>query len=196
MSVQIAILGFLRERSYHGYELKKIIEKRMGNWTDIKFGSIYHALRNLEKAGFIRMIGTSSEGGKPARSVYEITDSGYQQLTLLLKETILNIQKLRSKDDMVIFFGGKLNKKDFTEILEKKQQLLSQLKDKLIRHSLEIEKYAPDCSNLANWLIKHHVMHIEVEMKWFKMIMKELMDGRLYPSEFSVAGIKSPESKT
>ena len=51
-----------------GYELKKAIQHQMGAWTDIKFGSIYHALNNLEKEGHVVKVSTSSEGGKPKRS--------------------------------------------------------------------------------------------------------------------------------
>ncbi len=47
MSTRLVILGFLRERSLHGYEIKQLIEDRMGDWTSIAFGSIYFALSKL-----------------------------------------------------------------------------------------------------------------------------------------------------
>jgi DNA-binding PadR family transcriptional regulator len=46
MSTRLVILGLLRERSLHGYEIKHIIQDHMGDWTSIAFGSIYFALKN------------------------------------------------------------------------------------------------------------------------------------------------------
>jgi len=190
MSAQLAILGFLRERNYHGYQLKKVIESRMGAWTDIKFGSIYHALSYLEKTGCVRIIETSSKGGKPARSIYAITNEGRQEFKRLLRENIVSMQMVYFKEDFGVFFGGHLDRAELVDILKQRIQALGELKDDLQKYSTKIEQYAPDCINLAYWLVMHHIMHIEVEMKWFRRIMQELLSGRLYPSEYTVAGIK------
>lgn len=76
MSTRLALLGILRERPLHGYEIKRTIEERMGDWTDIKFGSIYFALGTLERDGAIRRLGTEREGKRPSREIYEITAEG------------------------------------------------------------------------------------------------------------------------
>lgn len=188
MAVQLAILGFLRERNYHGYELKKIIEKRMGSWTDIKFGSIYHALGHLEKSGAVRKVSTTKDGAKPARSIYAITDAGREEFKTLLRENILDLHRVYIKEDIGIFFGGKLDKDEFAEILRKRIGMLLELEDFLEKHSREIEKFIPDCINVARWLVMHYVMHLKVEVEWYKKIREELIAGKLYPSEYSVAG--------
>ncbi len=196
MAVQLAILGFLRERNYHGYELKKIIEKRMGNWSDIKFGSIYHALGYLEKSGAVRKVSTTKDGAKPTRSIYAITDTGREEFKTLLRENILDLHRVYLKEDIGVFFGGKLDKDEFVEILQKRIGMLLELKDFLEKHSREIEKFVPDCINLARWLVMHHVMHLDVELKWFKKIREELAAGKLYPPGYSVAGELSSSKKS
>ncbi len=190
MSVQLAILGFLRERNYHGYELKKSIESRMGAWTDIKFGSIYHALNHLEKSGFVRNVETLRKSGKPARSIYAITDDGRHEFRRLLRENIIKMQMVYLKEDVGVFFGGHLEKTELAEILEQRIQALGEAKNKLLKHKNMVGQYAPDCINVANWLVTHHIMHLEVEIKWFRGIVKELLAGKLYPSENGVAGKK------
>lgn len=193
MSVQLAILGFLRERNYHGYELKKTIERQMGAWTDIKFGSIYHALNNLEKEGFVVKVSTSSEGGKPARSIFSITDTGYEEFRRRLNENILNMQRIYLKEDIGVFFGGKIDKDELLSILKQRLKKMTELKIHLDFHLEKIKEIAPGLSNLPHWLITHHLMHLDVEIEWFKRITQELTDGNLYPSEYSVDFNITPE---
>jgi len=186
MSVQLAILGFLRERNYHGYELKKAIEHQMGAWTDIKFGSIYHALNNLEKEGSVVKVSTSSEGGKPARSIFSITDTGHEEFRRRLNENILNMQRMFLKEDIGIFFGGKIDKDELLSILKQRLKKMTELKTCLDLHLDKIKEIAPGLANLPHWLIMHHIMHLDVEIEWFKKITQELTDGNLYPSEYTV----------
>lgn len=43
--LKTVLLGFLREGPLHGYELKRIIEHAMGDWTDIAFAEIDRVVR-------------------------------------------------------------------------------------------------------------------------------------------------------
>ncbi|MCF7810719.1 PadR family transcriptional regulator [bacterium] len=193
MSVQLAILGFLRERNYHGYELKKTIERQMGAWTDIKFGSLYHALNNLEKEGFVVKVSTSSEGGKPARSIFSITKTGHEEFCKRLKDNILNLQRVFLKEDIGVFFGGKMDKGELLSILKERLKKMNELKEHLELHKEKIKEIAPCLSNLPHWLIMHHLMHVDVEIEWFQKIIQELIRGNLYPSEYSVDFNITPE---
>ena len=40
MSTRLVILGFLRRAPLYGYQIKRMIEQIMGDWTNIAFGSI------------------------------------------------------------------------------------------------------------------------------------------------------------
>jgi DNA-binding PadR family transcriptional regulator len=165
----------------------------MGAWTDIKFGSIYHALNNLEKEGFVVKVSTSSEGGKPARSIFSITDTGYEEFRRRLNENILNMQRIYLKEDIGVFFGGKIDKDELLSILKQRLKKMTELKIHLDFHLEKIKEIAPGLSNLPHWLITHHLMHLDVEIEWFKRITQELTDGNLYPSEYSVDFNITPE---
>ena len=180
MSVQLAILGFLRERNYHGYELKKSIEQRMGMWTDIKFGSIYHALNSLERAGFVRKVATSSAHGKPARSVYAITPAGKREFEALLHKNILDFHPVHLKEDIGIYFGGWLTLDDLDSILARRIKMLRNIINMLVDHRTHIDDYAPEQVRLGYWLITHHIKHLEVELEWFRRVRREIKTGRLY----------------
>ena len=51
--LELAVLGLLSEQPLHGYELKKRLSETLGPLYGISFGSLYPALRRLEKSGAI-----------------------------------------------------------------------------------------------------------------------------------------------
>ncbi len=106
-------------------------------------------------------------------------------------QNITDMKMVYLKEDIGVLFGGKIAKKELVVFFKQKLQALAEAKNYLRKHRSEIDKYAPDYVNLANWLVMHHIMHIEVEIKWFRRIMQELLDGKLYPPAYKVAGRKS-----
>jgi len=53
--LELAILGLLKEQELHGYELKKRLSETLGPVSRVSFGSLYPALRRLEKTGAIEV---------------------------------------------------------------------------------------------------------------------------------------------
>lgn len=106
--LELPILGLLREEPMHGYELKKRLDETVGVVAGVSYGSLYPALRRLEKAGDIEaldpmapivpMPATGSIGGETAaarvrrrfttskrkRKEYRISDRGLGVLDELL----------------------------------------------------------------------------------------------------------------
>jgi DNA-binding PadR family transcriptional regulator len=72
----------------HGYELRKIAaENRIEAWTGVLPGSIYHALKQMEKEGLVRSRDETSASAR-ARSVYAITAAGHRALRRLVAESL------------------------------------------------------------------------------------------------------------
>jgi DNA-binding PadR family transcriptional regulator len=69
--LDFAILGILTDGPLHGYELKRrLADSDHGFWT-VSFGSLYPALRRLERRDFIAVAAGSSR-----RKVYQLTPEG------------------------------------------------------------------------------------------------------------------------
>ncbi len=62
--LELAILGLLKEEPLHGYELKKRLGEALGFLWGVSYGSLYPALRRLERAGAIEIVAP-----KPAPTV-------------------------------------------------------------------------------------------------------------------------------
>ncbi|HZU73426.1 MAG TPA: PadR family transcriptional regulator [Acidimicrobiales bacterium] len=65
--LELAILGLLKEQELHGYELKKRLADTFG-LSRVSFGSLYPALRRLEKTGAVEAADAGDEGDRPAPS--------------------------------------------------------------------------------------------------------------------------------
>jgi DNA-binding PadR family transcriptional regulator len=58
--LELAVLGLLAEQPRHGYELKKRLSETLGPLWGISFGSLYPALRRLERGGEIEEVGADA----------------------------------------------------------------------------------------------------------------------------------------
>jgi DNA-binding PadR family transcriptional regulator len=54
--LELAILGLLRDRAQHGYELKKQLGALLGPWSGVSSGSLYPALGRLESKGAVTAV--------------------------------------------------------------------------------------------------------------------------------------------
>lgn len=59
------MLGLLKDQELHGYELRKRLGDALGPLSRVSFGSLYPALRRLEKAGAVEVATGLDDGGIP-----------------------------------------------------------------------------------------------------------------------------------
>ena len=84
--VRLWVLGLLTKRPMHGYEIKQYLEvTRSDRWAGILVGSIYHAIKQLEREGLIARKALEHVGNR-TRTVYAITPAGEEEFRRLLRE--------------------------------------------------------------------------------------------------------------
>ncbi|MGO9122969.1 MAG: helix-turn-helix transcriptional regulator [Desulfomonilaceae bacterium] len=75
MDVQSILLGFLMRSSMTGYDLKKAFAISFSFFSGLSYGTIYPALKKMEKLGLISKT-VEIQDGAPNRKVYTITEAG------------------------------------------------------------------------------------------------------------------------
>ena len=76
--LDLAVLGLLAEQPCHGYDLRKRLSETLGPLWGISFGSLYPALRRLERTGAVEVIDADGEIlgahliGGPAAEIIQI----------------------------------------------------------------------------------------------------------------------------
>jgi DNA-binding PadR family transcriptional regulator len=83
--LELAILGLLKERSMHGYQLSKRLTNTLGGFWRVSYGSLYPTLRRLESDGAVERVFDEQEVGR-RKNVYRITPTGEELFQRLLGE--------------------------------------------------------------------------------------------------------------
>jgi DNA-binding PadR family transcriptional regulator len=85
----MAVLGLLRERPRHPYEMQALLRDRhVGAVVKLRGGSLYDAIGRLTKAGLVEPVETTRTGARPERTVYALTNAGGALLDSLVREYV------------------------------------------------------------------------------------------------------------
>jgi DNA-binding PadR family transcriptional regulator len=85
--IEMAILGLLKDRPMHGYQLSRELSEQLGGLWKVSYGSLYPSLRRLERDGAIASVsGSPAGGGGRRKTVYRITPEGEALFLRLLEE--------------------------------------------------------------------------------------------------------------
>lgn len=83
--LELAILGFLRAESIHGYELKQRLTMLTGHFRPVSDGALYPAIARLEKQGLLGRRQEQAGQGAP-RQIMSLTPGGEAELLRRLRE--------------------------------------------------------------------------------------------------------------
>jgi DNA-binding PadR family transcriptional regulator len=77
-TLAMVLLALLIEAPMHPYRMQQMIKERgQDQLVNVaQRNSVYQALDRLVRDGLVRPAGTAREGGRPERTVFEITDEG------------------------------------------------------------------------------------------------------------------------
>jgi DNA-binding PadR family transcriptional regulator len=73
--LELAVLGLLKERSMHGYQLKKRLSETLGPLFPVSYGALYPALKRLRAEGAVEEVFPKAEVRR-RKNVYRITPQG------------------------------------------------------------------------------------------------------------------------
>jgi DNA-binding PadR family transcriptional regulator len=159
--LELAILGLLKERGMHGYQLKKRLADTLGSFWQVSYGSLYPALKRLQREGAVEMIFPREQVGR-RKNVYRITKQGEE----LFAELLVRAGQEATEDNgfsVRFAFFKYLKPETRIRLLERRRAYLegrgSKLNDSL--HSL---KESIDSYTLS--LMNHELAATETDIRW------------------------------
>lgn len=188
--VQLFILFFFSIKPTHGYEIQRFISlNRMSEWNNIKSGSIYYAIKKLEKDGYIRMIDKPEEGEKK-KQIYEITQRGRDVLKkLAYNEMSKPLQGAASEKFLLYPIIANLQKEEIIQCVEKH---ISDLKAQKIRiDDWRKEKEQKACS-MEVITLDYMITTVDSQIIWHNMMLENL-DNIIQESKEIVKLIKETD---
>ena len=108
--VRLLVLGTLAARGpMYGHQIRRIAEMiNVEAWSEIRAGSLYHALHQLEAEGLIEAVRTEQRGRLPARTVYAVTAEGRTELSVLRDRGLREVHAPRDPFDVALWVAAGL----------------------------------------------------------------------------------------
>ena len=159
--LDMAILGLLREGPMHGYELRQRLVE-FGFWR-ISFGSVYPALRRLDKAGFIEVRPASGR-----RKEYLITADGKEYFQQILEDESSEVENTTAFRVRLAFFRY-MEPDTRIGFLERRKTVL---KDRIANTRSSIRKAADRVDRYTASLMQHGVRSAEADLAWLDELLE------------------------
>jgi DNA-binding PadR family transcriptional regulator len=190
--LELAVLGLLADQPRHGYELKKRLSETLGPLWGISFGSLYPALRRLERSGAIEevvdqpaapagvaVVATGSVKGELAaarqrrralpgrrtRKAYAITETGRQLFADLLTEESVDDDRAFA---LKLSFCRYLSPANRLAFLERRRAQLTQ--------RLATSKRGPSSRTIDRYtrsLLEHRASSTQHDLEWIEGLIAQ-----------------------
>lgn len=163
-AVRLLVLGVMRLRQpTYGYAVRReLLSWRAETWTNVKPGSIYHALKQLTQEGKLSAFGTQGSTQGPGRTLFELTEAGEAEFRKLMDEALVSVDM--EELGAGIAFMDALPRAHVIEKLREQRRNAAAVRDDLIAmiptfpgrygppHATDLlELWSGVFDNLSNW---------------------------------------------
>jgi DNA-binding PadR family transcriptional regulator len=164
--LELAVLGLLKERPMHGYQLSRELGDSLGGLWRVSYGSLYPTLRRLESDAAIESEAGDVRGAR-RKKVYRITPKGEQIFLELLQESPQDTQTEDARFRMRLAFFRYLPPETRIRLLERRRLALQ---DRLatIAESLRTGRRTDDYGRA---LIEHNRSVTESDITWLEQLI-------------------------
>ncbi|MFI0486972.1 PadR family transcriptional regulator [Actinomadura sp. 9N215] len=172
----LAVLSTVSVKPMHPYEMASLMRARgKDRDMDIKWGSLYTVVGNLEKHGFLAVEGSAREGARPERTVYRITDEGRDELSDWVRELIAVPERERPRFEAGLSVLGALGPDETARLLAER---LAALEREIagVRAALAAETEVPRLFLIET---EYDLAIRSAEADWVRGFLAEIEDGSL-----------------
>jgi DNA-binding PadR family transcriptional regulator len=157
-----------------GYDIiQELNRKKIDRWTDIKKGSIYHALRQLQKEGAIIEVEQTKLGRYPDKTIFKITPKGKELFDSLQEQAFLGLFPHYYGFKIALKFNKRRSSEDIKEFADKAIEAID-LQFKAMDDYLNTLDKSSSLYKTDSFFIKHDKMLFEAEKKWIREAVKNL----------------------
>jgi DNA-binding PadR family transcriptional regulator len=190
--LELAILGLLKERPMHGYELRKQLSQKLGLFWTVSFGSLYPTLKKLERRGVVEKVTPAGDERARRKQEYCITAAGEDDFLALLGELDANTWE-EEKFSLRLAFFRYLKPEIRLRLLERRR---SYLEDRLTHGERALQRalrVRADTYTVA--LMRHGVDGINNDIAWLdELIAAERLRISEDRADYPVAPVAPDES--
>ncbi|HEY7406271.1 MAG TPA: PadR family transcriptional regulator [Candidatus Angelobacter sp.] len=178
MKAELLILGVLHRGNFHPYEIKRRLRNAMVEcYTEVDVGTLYYAIRQLEKNRFITAVREERVARGGVRTVYGISARGRRRFQELLNEQFAAPGPVAQTLYSAMLF---LQFADLTLVAELLRTRITRETESL-RELAEIRKQLrPAAATGALHLMKHIELQHRLDRRWLQGVLADVEAGRVH----------------
>ncbi|HIY40091.1 MAG TPA: PadR family transcriptional regulator [Candidatus Nocardiopsis merdipullorum] len=197
-ATRLLVLGVVRMEGYaHGYRVgRELMSWGVEDWANVKWGSIYHALRKLTQEGKLREF-TPQGDQIVERTSYALTEKGEAEIRRLLRKALRTIG-----DDGAMLGAGvtlmtTLKRGEAVELLQERVRLLERVNCTPLDAEGGDEAWGRPEHVRALFSLWHY--NVEADLRWSRELLRDLEEGRFTmasdsPRAFGLPPVDPPSS--
>lgn len=159
---ELLLLGLLRRREMHGYQLSEFLDAHLGLFFDLKKATAYNVLGKMEEKGWVESR-KEQEGKRPPRRVFAITAEGEALFQELLRSSLAEYLPAVFPGNVPILFLDALPRDERKALLTKREGLITERLGFL--ETLE--------DHLEHPLLDHKLQMLKTERAWVQGLIKD-----------------------
>ncbi|HTX06688.1 MAG TPA: PadR family transcriptional regulator [Steroidobacteraceae bacterium] len=178
MKARALILGVLHRGDFHPYEIKRRLENAMVEcYIDVDVGTLYYAIRQLEKEDLISAVSRERVARGGMRTVYRITPKGKLEFQTLLHRQFEQEGPVSQTLYGALLFLHLADPAVVEELLRRRLERLDELIAKLgpIRKELR-----PVLSTGGEYLLEHIERQRHLDREWLKDLLSDVKARRVH----------------
>jgi DNA-binding PadR family transcriptional regulator len=171
----LAVLATVVQGPMHRYEMASVMRAR-GKDRDmnIKWGSLYTVVQNLERNGYLEAIGVTRQGARPERTVYQITDAGRDELIAWTRELLAEPEAEHTRFIAGLSVLAVLAPQDVTELLRARLE-------RLTRSVEDMTALLTEAAHVPRLFLiedEYRIAMTRAEADWVRSLLDELTTGK------------------
>ncbi|GAA1654480.1 PadR family transcriptional regulator [Actinoplanes couchii] len=171
----LAVLAVLAQRPMHPYEIATTLrgQGKDGDF-EIKWGSLYTVIRNLDKHHLVAAVGSSRAGARPERTVYRITGDGRDELVDWARELVRTPVTERTRFRAGLSVLSILRPDEAVELL---RQRLDLTRESITAARASLAGHAGRVPRLFLVEVEYDLAIQEAEAAWIAALVADITDG-------------------
>ena len=172
MDARLLILGVLHRGDFHPYEIKRRLEAAMVEcYIDVDVGTLYYAVRQLEKSGLINAVAQERVARGGIRTIYRITPEGRAEFQE-------GLHRQFDKDGPIAqtLYGALLfmHLADRPKVVESIRKRIARLDDLIEKLGPIREELGPKVSTGGDHLLRHIEEQRKLDRAWLKDLLADI----------------------
>jgi DNA-binding PadR family transcriptional regulator len=174
MHKTLLVLGLLRSRPLHGYELHRIVRAHGELYTDLKKANLYYLLDRLARDGYLDVqVEPGARGARGERLIYTITEKGRAYFEMLLRGVLRTYEPVHTGIDVAVVLLEHLPLNEAIELLDERHSIVAYRRSQVASGLGD----SADHSLLESIAADHLLALIDSELAWIDRSLQRLREA-------------------